>query len=156
MVTENLPLSKFKSLIDLLHELGLEDISVFKSFANINYESEFSVSELLDSLSKVADNNLNESLSASPVVTVMSDESIDISNTKRLVIYAQIISDDMKPQTLFVNNCKGIAASLLGELQQRGIPATKIMNMGSDGASAMTGKQNGKIFSLFLIILYHI
>lgn len=108
-------------------------------------------------MSKVADTHLNESLSASPVVTVMSDESIDISNTKPLVIYAQIISDDMKPSTLYVNNMectdatgKGIAASLLEEFQQRGIPTSKIVSMGSDGASAMTGKQNGKIFSQYL------
>ena len=151
LVSENLPLSKFKSLIDLLHELGLENIAILKSFSNINYESEFSASEFLDSLSKVADTHLNESLSASPMVTVMSDESTDISNTKRLVIYAQVISDEMKPSTLYVNNMectdatgKGIAASLLNEFQQRGVPASKIMSMGSDGASAMTGKQNGK------------
>ncbi|XP_061170873.1 zinc finger protein 862-like [Saccostrea echinata] len=150
MVSENLPLSKFKSLIDLLNELSLENIAILKSFCNINYESEFSASELLDSLSKVADTHLNESLSASPMVTVMSDESTDISNTKRLVIYAQLISDDMKPSTHYVNNMectdatgKGIAVSLLDEFKQRGVPASKIMSMGSDGASAMTGKQNG-------------
>ena len=122
-----------------------------KCHLEVNYESELSVSEFPDSLSKVADTHLNESLSASPMVTVMSDESTDISNTKRLVIYAQVISDEMKPSTLHVNNMectdatgKGIAASLLNEFQQRGVPASKIMSMGSDGASAMTGKQNGK------------
>ena len=33
MVSENLPMSKFKSLIVLLHELGLENIYIFRVFS---------------------------------------------------------------------------------------------------------------------------
>jgi len=37
---ENLPLSKFKSLIDLLHDLDLADIAVLKK-NSMNYDSEY-------------------------------------------------------------------------------------------------------------------
>lgn len=60
MVPENLHVSNFKSLINQLHELGLENIAILNSFCNINYESECSASELLDNMSKVADTYLNE------------------------------------------------------------------------------------------------
>ena len=56
------------------------------------------------------------------------------------------------PSTLYVTNmeCKdatgrGIATALFEELKRRGVPASKVMSTGSDGASAMTGKQNGNI-----------
>ena len=100
MVTENLSLSKFSSFVGLLNELHLESISVLKSFHGISYDSEFSASNFLESLSSVAEEDLNQRLQASPIITVMSDESTDITNTKRLVVYAQIISEDMVPSTL--------------------------------------------------------
>ena len=37
-------------------------------------------------------------------MTVLADESTDIVNHKRLVVYAQIISEDMTPKTWFVAN----------------------------------------------------
>ncbi|KAH3701652.1 hypothetical protein DPMN_076642 [Dreissena polymorpha] len=56
----------------------------------------------------------------------------------------------MQPLTMYVNNMecndasgKGIAAARLEEFANRGVPAQKIMSMGSDGASVMTGKHNG-------------
>ena len=67
----------------------------------MNYDSEFTVSEMLDSLAIVAEDELNDRLAKSDVVTILSDESTDISNTKRLVIYAQVISEDMQPSTLY-------------------------------------------------------
>ena len=40
---------------------------------------------------------------------------------------------------------RGIATALFEELKRRGVAASKVMSTGSDGASAMTGKQNGNI-----------
>ena len=39
LCVEGLPLVKFKSLLELLHDLGLEDIAILKQSANIHYES---------------------------------------------------------------------------------------------------------------------
>ena len=45
------------------------------------------------------------------------------------------------PSTLYAT-ARGIATALFEELKKRGVPASKVRSTGSDGASAMTGKQN--------------
>ena len=62
----------------------------------------------------------------------------------------------MKPSTryLTITECqdatgKGIAPAILGEFHKRGVQPGKIMSLGSDGASVMTGKINGKACSSF-------
>ena len=45
--------------------------------------SEFSATYFLESLSSVAEEDLNQRLQASPIITVMFDESTDITKTKR-------------------------------------------------------------------------
>ena len=86
----------------------------------------------------------------SSVVTVLVDESTDIANVKRFDIYTQIISEEMKPSTHYVTNIKctdstgvGIANEIMSEFHKRGVASEKIMSLGSDGASVMTGKQKG-------------
>ncbi|XP_053396558.1 zinc finger protein 862-like [Mercenaria mercenaria] len=149
MCSENLPISKFKSMVDFMHDLAVPGIAILKQ-SPFGYDSEYTANELLDSLAAVAETDLIDQLNHSPFVTVLTDESTDLSNTKRLVLYAQLISEDMKPSTVFINNTeckdasgKGIAAALQYELSQRGVPLEKVMSLGSDGASVMTGKKNG-------------
>lgn len=150
--TEDLPFLKYKSLLNFLHSLTVEDIESISILKNseIQYDSSTTCSELLDSISSVVEDDLQRDLQNSPVVTALADESTDIANNKRLVIYAQIISNDMKPSTRFLTNVechdasgKGIADSILQEFQKRGVGPQKILSLGSDGASVMTGKKNG-------------
>ena len=155
LVAEDIALVKFKSLLEFLHELAesghsLGDLSVLK-MSNINYDSAYTATNLLQSMASVAEEDLQNELTNSPVVTALADESTDISNHKRLVLYTQIISNDMKPSTRFLTNIecedatgKGIAQAILEEFGKRGVPPSKIMSLGSDGASVMTGKKTGK------------
>lgn len=149
MCTEDIPLVKYRSLVDLMQDVSVPDIQCFKN-AKINYNSQYTVNELLDSLSSAVECDLNETLKESPFITLLADESTDISNKKRLVIYAQVIVD-MVPETYYVCNVeckdatgKGIAQAILNEILPRGVSREKIMSFGSDGASVMTGKINGK------------
>ena len=52
----------------------------------MNYDSSFTVNEMLNCLSETVDDSLKMDLQNSPVVTELADESTDISNHKRLVI----------------------------------------------------------------------
>lgn len=154
IVSEDIPLLKFKSFLDFLHELdkeghSLSDIRVLK-MSNINYDSAYTSSELLECLANVVEDDLQRDIQNSKFVTALADESTDIANNKRLVIYTQLISEDMKPSTRFLTNVqcddatgKGIANSILEEFHRRGVQPGKIMSLGSDGASVMTGKTNG-------------
>lgn len=118
--------------------------------AKLNYDSYSTYDDMLDCLSEVIEDDLKIRLSKSAVVIVLADESTDIANVKRLDIYAQVISDVMKPSTHYVTNVEctdatglGIVNSLLHELHSRGVESEKIMSLGSDRASVMTGKHKG-------------
>ena len=128
LCVEGLPLVQFKSLLELLHDLGLEDIAILKQSANIHYESYITYNDILDCLSDLLEDELKERLSKSSVVTVLADESTDIANVKRLGIYTQIISEAMKPSTHYVTNIEctdstgvGIANEIMSEFHKIGV-----------------------------------
>ena len=66
---------------------------------NISYDSYTTSDDILQCLPDVIDDELKEKLEKSPIVTALADESTDIANHKRLALYTQIISEDMKPST---------------------------------------------------------
>ena len=84
-------------------------------------------------------------------MTVLADESTDIAVNKRLVLYAQISDPkSMTVSTEYITNKKitegtgeAIAREIFQEMDKRGVPASKILGLGSDGASVMTGKNKG-------------
>lgn len=141
LCVEGLPLVQFKSLLELLHDLGLEDIAILKQSANIHYESYTTYNDILDCLSDLLEDELKERLSKSSVVTVLADESTDIANVKRLDIYTQIISEEMKPSTHYVTNIEctdstgvGIANEIMSEFHKIGVSCntcTTGVNFGS-------------------------
>ena len=64
----------------------------------------------------------------------------------------------MRPSTHFVTNIecqdakgKEIADAVLAEFDKRGVQPKKIMSLGSDGASVMTGKEKGLFLSLIMM-----
>ena len=152
LIKEDLPLAKFQSLVQLFNSLNVKDLEILNK-SKINYQSSESAYELLDCLAEDVRNKVREKLQKSEYVTVLTDESTDISNKKRQVIYAQVLNDDFIPETLFISNVEcsdatgaGIANTVLNELAEKGIQARNIMSLGTDGASAMTGKEKGLYF----------
>ena len=130
LVQEDIPFVKFTSFVEYLHGvfayLGHSDLDLFKESA-INYDSSYTVSEMLDFLSETVEDRLKRP-SYSPAVTALADESTDISNHKHLVIYKQIITDDIRPSTRFHTNIEcqdatnhGIATAILHEFEKRGV-----------------------------------
>lgn len=88
VVSEDIPLVKFKSLLEFLHELdkdghSLSDIRVLK-MCNINYDSAYTSSELLECLANVVEDDLQTDIQNSKFVTALADESTDIANNKHL------------------------------------------------------------------------
>ena len=98
------PVSPIEILVKNVYKAGysLSDMNILK-LSDIGYASSYTSTEILRCMSSVVD-NLKSELANSKVVTALGDESTDISNHKRLVIYAQIISEDMKPSTRFLTN----------------------------------------------------
>ena len=151
LASQDVALMKYKSLMSLFKDLDVPYISHLAVSENVQYESSDSVLEFLEAMSQYVENEHVKALQSSPYVSVLADESTDIAVRKRLVIYAQVIDPiNMSPNTLFLTNVElqeatgaGIAAAIFNELQERGVPQTKIMSLGSDGASVMTGILSG-------------
>ena len=136
--------------MDFLHDLGVEDLAILNQ-KDLTYDSAYSATEILSCLADVAENEPQQNLDKSPYVTVLADESTDITNHKRLVIYAQTCDiKTMDPKTHFVTNIEcldatgqGIAYSIIEEFGKRDVTPKRIMSFGSDGAKVMTGTNKG-------------
>ena len=103
-----------------------------------------------DAIASVLVESVNNKLSTSPFISVLLDESCDISVTKKLLVYARGISPDFDIETHFVNylqipdgTAQTIYNSVKNALQERNISLCKVLAVASDGASVMTGSKNG-------------
>lgn len=88
---ENLPLSKYDSLTSFLKEVNLPGLDLVCNDNRIKYQSYYTANELLDALNFVADCELNRKCRESPYISILADESTDISNTQRMTITARVI-----------------------------------------------------------------
>ena len=150
LVNEDLPLSKYSSLVRFLKELDVPFADHLNISEKINYESYDSAVEFLNALSESAEESVKKKLNESETVTVLADESTDITTRKKLIIYAQVVSKDLKPSTHFVANIEcadgsgaGVAKTIIDTMDTFGVPMSKVMGFGSDGANVMTGKDKG-------------
>ena len=73
LASENLPLSKYESLMQLLKDLEVPKIASLK--IRVDYESYYTANEILSAISSQIDEEVNEKIEDSPVVTLLSDES---------------------------------------------------------------------------------
>ena len=64
---------KFKSLLEFLHDLGLEDIAILKQ-TNISYDSYTTSDDILQCLSDIIDDELKEKLEKSLIVTALTSQ----------------------------------------------------------------------------------
>ncbi|KAG1674502.1 Zinc finger protein 862 [Nymphon striatum] len=90
--------------------------------------SETSAKEFIETISSVLETDIIEKMQNSPFISLLCDESTDVSTSKNLVLYVD-------GQT--------IATALLCFLEIHGIPVAKVVGLGSNGAAVMTGKGKG-------------
>lgn len=88
-----------------------------------------------------------DSMKQSLCVAVLTDESTDISVKGKLVVYVKFVDVNFDVKNHFVGNFEKDATTitnmLITVLTERGVPSEKILFLGSDGASVMTGVKNG-------------
>ena len=79
----------------------------------------------------------------------MADQSTDVSVLKQLVIYGRCVVDGKLSshffgmRDLFSGTAETIEISLVQFLQDVGLNLSNVSSFGRDGASVMTGRQNG-------------
>ena len=118
---------------------------------NTHYSSRYTALELLDAISQDIDTTVTDKLNASPFITILTDETTDIAMRKKMFMYARILDPvTFIPSTHYLTDidvAKGtgshLASQILQQLQYRNIETSKLMGLGTDGVSAMTGRVNG-------------
>lgn len=148
---ENLPISKFRSLMQFLTELGVPNIEHLQCKDTVDYTSNSSADSFLSVLSDLIDEEISQKVKQSPVVTVFVDESTDIVVHHKLAINVRVVDPlSLQPSTFFLTDVRLSAATGKGmfdvihsELDKRGISLTKVYGLGTDGAAAMTGTKTG-------------
>lgn len=147
LAVKNIPLSKFKSFIDFQKDVGVNALSGLAKSQGISYDSDYAMNEFLKSLSETIEIDTCEALKDSPFVTVLVDESTYRTVTHRLVIYCKIVNPSaLQPSTLYIINVQldqdtgaAVSAAIYEEMSKRGVNPDKILGLGTDGATAMTG-----------------
>ena len=136
--------------MELLKESGAVNLEFLNVSEGVHYDTRRTADEILECLADYVSEEAKAELTASPFIAVMADETTDITVKKRLGIYVRLISADMQPKTRFLTNVdipdgtgKILSSVILSVLQEYDVPSEKIIALGSDGASAMTGKING-------------
>ena len=154
---EQIATMKYSSLLDLLKLQGCPNIENLYSGDNASYQSDRAAEEFQDAICRVIEKDLKEKVSSSNIVSLMCDESDDITVNKKLVVFARFIpkGGDFEPVTLYLDDVsidKGDAETVYNNLKSsalsKGIDMKKVMYFGSDGASVMTGHKSGVIARL--------
>ncbi|XP_033742471.1 transmembrane protein C17orf113-like [Pecten maximus] len=150
MAKESVPLSKYTSLMNLLKELNTPNLDSL-NVCNSTYCSYNTACDLLESISSTIDKDVTKQMKASPVLTIMTDESTDIAVHHKLCVTARIVQPlTMKPSTLFLTDMRiesatgrGIFEEIKKHLQGRNIAIKDVTGLGTDGATVTTGRKEG-------------
>ena len=117
---------------------------------NVNYMSDQAAEEE-EARAKVITNETEKEIQQSRFLSVLVDESTDISVTQKLVVCVRFVAEDFLPKTRFLKNLSdGKAATILDTLKavlaEKRLPhpvLSKVFGLGSDGAAVMTGVKGG-------------
>lgn len=151
LMKEELPNKKFTSLLNVLEQLGVDDMKYFK------HRSAGSIREMFLLLGNIVKSQLAKDISRSSCYGLLTDEVCDVANKEQLVTFIKYVHHDTgKANTVFLsasdllqNSTTGspdaitIKDALVSQIETAGIEKAKLASFGSDGVSVMTGKRNG-------------
>ena len=146
---EEISNKKFTSVLELLQQVGLEDIKYFK------HRSAGSVREIFLLIGSVLKAQLVHDISKAKCFGLLADEVFYLSNKEQLVTFVKFVHPETgKANTAFLaaSNLLGNSSSadteaitnaIVAQLEDAGIDKKKLSSFSLDGASVMTGKRNG-------------
>ena len=152
---EDLSFMKFETMVDLCFSI----INYYIQNPNKNNEIDLKYKNtpgfngFLSSLSYAIERFTLEKVKQSPYYAIMIDETFDISKKEQLMIYIKYLNQiDLKPETTYLKNTqitdltgKGIFNKVIEILKEKSLDQGRLIGLGTDGASSMTGFQSGAI-----------
>ncbi|XP_078607889.1 zinc finger protein 862-like [Branchiostoma floridae x Branchiostoma japonicum] len=150
LAKEELATRKHKPLLELEKDIGCEAVSSLSTGGNATYDSNESANGFQDAISATITEDMLNEIRNSTAVSLMIDESTDISVSKNLITFiSYIYRGEVKTRFLQLeqiegsSNAENIYQALLSCLEKHGIPVSKVCGLGTDGAAVMVGRQNG-------------
>ncbi|KAJ3581115.1 hypothetical protein NHX12_017030, partial [Muraenolepis orangiensis] len=145
MAKNDIPGHQFSGMTDLLRAVGAPD---FETDDGIYRHSE-SLCDMERALEGVIMRELDEKLKSSELIGIIIYETVSITVENKLIVYAKI-QNKGKIETSFLGNynlhsgtAQCIYEKVAEVLRGTGVEFSKVMGLGSDGASVMTGKRAG-------------
>lgn len=147
LAKNDIPCHQFGGMTVLLKSLQAPD---FQNDAGL-YKHSDSVNDMEKALEQTLLGELDEKLQASEFLGIIIDETVNITVTKKLIMYVKCERDGI-PETCFLGNydiqdgtAQCVFDKVVEALLERGVPIRRVTSLGSDGASVMTGKRGGVI-----------
>ena len=145
LAKENVATRKFRSLTNLLCQTRCPHVDKRNCGENVNYMSDQAAEEFQEARAKVITNEIEKEIQQSRFLSVLVDESTDISVTQKLVVYVRFVTQDFL-QNLSDGKAATILDTLKAVLTEKRLPhhvLSKVFGLGSDGAAVMTGVKGG-------------
>ena len=149
LAKEDIASLKYNSLNSLLKLQGCDKIANLYVGENAKYTSPDVVKEMQGVLSKCIKQDIYDELHKSQYFGLMIDESTDISTTKALMVHAHFLDNGTKKTRflayVMLTECDAVSIeeSLAHVVKDYDLTYNNCYGFGSDGASVMTGRQNG-------------
>ena len=141
--------TKYVPLLELARSLGCTYFDNLCVGRNATYTSERIIQEFILQMASQIEKDVLEQLISSPYISLMCDETNDISVLKQIVIYGKYLTNLGDTRTVFLRitdlfdgKAKTIEKALLQFCETAGIDMRKVMGFGSDGAAVMIGKKS--------------
>ena len=149
-----LPKTAYPHLIELIDSSDVELIKD-KSSRTI-YTSNTSLNTFHQDINDVIWDTKYDALLKSEQFGLIIHESTDVGNKKQLLAYLQSVGPEGIETTLLENilitepraNTATIVNKVTESLKTKNIDITKMVGIGTDGASVMTGRKNGVVVKL--------
>jgi len=103
---EYIATEKYRSLLNFLKLQGCKALENLPVGKNASYDSVQSAKESQSVIAENIQSEITEKLQKSSFVSVMANLSTDNAVSKKLVIYAKLISDCTIPETHFLTNIR--------------------------------------------------
>ena len=137
-------------MINIVEIMGCSHLKHLQHGENAKYTSRRVTQEFIQVMGDTIEQAQLRDLLASPVYSLLIDETTDRAIIKEMVIYVRFINLDAQIQTAFlriVELANGFAVTieetLMTFLDKYSIPLSHLVGFGSDGASVMIGKHSG-------------
>ena len=137
LAKEEIASHKFPSLVNLIKMMGDSDLPHLnmadptRRRMRLTYKSSQAIEDFQTALNEVVEKNVLHTVQSSPVISIMVDETSDVTVTRKLIVYAKSITEETgSVAEVFVSNvnlegsatAETIRAKLLDVLHEKGIP----------------------------------